>query len=176
MLTSDEFIQRLIRAGIATQETIVPCSDADIARIEDAVGLHLPDYYQQFLLAAGKCVGAFMDDCSFYYPELLQMTAEAKRMLIAFEGNRLRLPADAFVFMDRRENFLFFRTSEKLSNSIIAYEEDHRKFDDYDNTFWGYVEGELLETEAFFAKFLKTGTCDDYLRRAIHRAEQVKHL
>lgn len=176
MLTSDEFIQRLIRAGIATQETIMPCSDADIARIEDAVGLHLPDYYKQFLLAAGKCAGTFMEDCSFYYPELLEMTAEAKRMLLAFEGESLQLPVDAFVFMDRREHFQFFRTSGDSPNSIFGYQEDHHEFDEYHNPFWSYVEGELVALEDTYTDMLDSGELNDTLKRAIHRAEQVKHL
>ena len=89
-----------------------------------------------------------MKDCTFFYPEILSLNENARKMLKAYEGSSLLLPRNAFVFMDRVEQFLFFR-----GDKIYWYYEDRRYFKELTYaSFSEFLECELKALEEVRAR------------------------
>lgn len=173
MINAETFKQRLLASGIATEATIVPVSEREFEAIENRVGIKLPDDYQQFLLTAGKCAGVFMDDCDFYYPEILGLNENAKRMLDAYEDSKLCLPESAFVFLDRREQFLFFHGNTDSSGMVYRYFEESSAFEEWSPSFWQFVEDELKEVEDRIQRHPEESFWRESRERAVVRARSV---
>jgi hypothetical protein len=143
--------QRLTALGVAKPQEIVGCTDEEIARVQSASGLRLPEAYVAFLRVAGKGAGRFLTDVDLYYDKIMSLNVKAAEKLHLWEGNKLRLPEKAFVFAMRYgEQFMFFLADGKQSDPpIYLYLEGAGTFKQVANSFWEIIEGELLDLERF---------------------------
>lgn len=172
MLSSSNISGRLIDAQIAASNTIVPCTADDLKHTEDSVQLRLPTGYREFLLAAGRCAGILLEDCDWLYPEIVSLTGDSRRMLRAFEGDGLTLPATAFVCLDRRESFLFFDTDDPCCN-LWQYYEESGEFVSLETTFWQFLDEAIGKLAGFIAKQPDSKYWKTHRRRAEHRANRM---
>jgi hypothetical protein len=154
MLTAATLIDRLVAAGIATQDDIHGCTAAEVVTIEQSACCVLPRAYIEFLWAVGRGAGSFLYDQEVFYPKMLGLNAKANEILDDGEGGSLRLPDRAFVFTMRYgEQFLFFIADGARDNPpCFHYYERHGTFQPV-GTFWGFVNSELQLIEDFRRKW-----------------------
>ena len=148
MLNGDTLVQRLLAAGSAKPDQIIPCTEEDLREIAHQAPGPLPMAYLEFLYAIGRGAGRFLSDQDIYYPKMLGLNNKAKDLLRICEEGGLTLPADAFVFSVRCfEQFLFFHADGRSDNPTISHylaEEGHFRTA---GTFWNFVEEELQISE-----------------------------
>ncbi len=109
--TPQELAKMLIDAGIATPETIVACSDEEIAGIEKHFSIKLPSSYKEFLRTMGKATGDWANDVIMTYPGLVKF-CRTRAERYAAEKNFDLLPFH-FVYLIRDDVFMFFDTREQ---------------------------------------------------------------
>jgi hypothetical protein len=99
-----------------------PCSEGEVATLEQKLGVHLPAAYQEFLLWMGHGAGAFLQGTDVFY-EALPLT-DAARELLAEDNVMAPLPPDAIVFyMAQGYQFMFMRASEGENPPVYFYGE-----------------------------------------------------
>lgn len=86
--------ERLLRANLCTNETLVGCSDADLAETERTAGCELPEDYKEVMRVIGRGAGDFESDVEMFYPTVVDLTERARNL----EAGAIELPDDAFVF------------------------------------------------------------------------------
>jgi hypothetical protein len=145
MLTPEELVDRLIRAGIATLPEIAGCSDDEIAQIELSAKITLPMAYRGFLRAVGRGAGRYLNDCTAFHPKILELTPRIRRR---FEGAFL-LPTKAFVFMERMgEVFTYFEADGRSDDPpVYGWNEDLDRPELAYKSVWELFEQELIECE-----------------------------
>jgi len=154
--------KRLLSSGLATEETIVPCSELEIARLETTAPDVLPDAYKAFLRTAGRKAGLLFSDVNFFYPGILDLTERASGWLREFESP-LALPERAFVFSDRYgEQFMYFLVDGD-DPPIFLYVEGRTHFERIADSVWEIIEAELLEVEEFKRKCYNTPAWDYFV-------------
>lgn len=106
--TPQQLAQMLIDSRMATPETIIGCSQHEIATIEAQFGISLPVSYKEFLRTMGKEMGDFANDVVMTYPGIVQFCRDRGERYaneIGFE-----LSEKHFVFLIREDVFMFFDT------------------------------------------------------------------
>lgn len=108
-------------------ETLVPCTEDEIAVLEHWIKRPFPQAYREFLLWMGYWGGGLFVGSNCFYNDLRDIQEWARALL---EEDRYpgELPEDAFVFfMHQGYQFYFFRFSEGEDPPIYYYLEDHEK-------------------------------------------------
>ncbi len=126
----EHVLNEMKRLGIPNPRKFVPCTEEEVAHLEEATHLSLPQTYREFLRTMGKDADLFLMGSDFMYPQLLNLQEVAREILIedAFPQS---LPEDAFVFfMHQGYQFGFFRTSEGDDPPVYWYVEqkEHEAF------------------------------------------------
>lgn len=121
----EELAQRIIKAGFATSDTMVGCSESDIAQLEHRLGIRLPAKYKKFLLSWGKQAGDFLDDCCFLYDSLESICRPNAESLAKDHG--FELSPQSFVFLERYPLFMFFDTTQGEDPPVWLFDEDQSK-------------------------------------------------
>jgi hypothetical protein len=104
----DQAAERLIESGLATPQTLVGCSGADLQQVESAAGGPLPRVYRRFLERMGRSAGNFMRGTDVLFPEVLRLRRTAEALLREC-GAPFSLGALDFVFSSHQGyQFLFF--------------------------------------------------------------------
>ncbi len=146
-----------VNARTHVADAVHPCTEQQIAQLEQQYHLTLPAAYKEFLRWMGNGAGRFMAGDAAFYDALPQLRAFALEML-AENHVPQRLPDDAFVFsMHEGYQFLFFRTSEGDNPPV----------------YW-YGEGEPLRGDGTANAFPKRfARYSDYLVSQIAGHEQI---
>jgi hypothetical protein len=75
--TIDDFAEQLISLGLATPDTIVPCSPDEVAEVLEAQHLdQLPEQYERFLLTMGRQAGELLRGTTVFYPAIVELVDE----------------------------------------------------------------------------------------------------
>ncbi len=100
------------RSGIVASSEMHPCTDEEVAVLEQQIGQPLPAAYREFLLWIGHGAGIFLQGSDAFYQHLNHLRQSAQDLLL--ENNiTATLPEDVFVFyMHQGYQFMFFRLSE----------------------------------------------------------------
>lgn len=117
------FVERLIRAKLASPETLEGCSEKELVEIERKLGLKLPESYRCYMASLGKESGDFLSECGMFYPDVLLNKERAQTLL---ENNTdFRLKDSDFVFVERYGyQFFYFETSDGNANPpVFRYSE-----------------------------------------------------
>ena len=86
------------------------CSDADIAELEEKVGLRLPGVVRAYLARMGRRPGRFVIGSDIGYGCLHLLTGEGREMM---HDMGICLPPDAFVVLAHQGyDYLYVRTEE----------------------------------------------------------------
>ncbi len=122
------YIERILNEikilGIPNPRKFVPCTEEEVARLEQATHLTLPRAYQEFLRTMGNGTDTLLNGSDFLYPRLMRLQEGAREML-AEDSFPQKLPEDAFVFfMHQGYQFGFFRTSEGDDPPLYRYLEE----------------------------------------------------
>lgn len=113
----DSFVRRLLESGLATQETLVGCSEQDISTIEASFKLKLPEQYKEYLRKMGRKAGEFLQECSLTFPYFEDNRKTAENLL---QKTNYVLPSTAFVFVERYAcQFFFFDTVDGKDNPPV---------------------------------------------------------
>ena len=138
-------------------DTVIPCTQEQIAQLERQYQLTLPAAYREFLLWMGQGAGGFLAGDACFYEALTQLRDDALELL-AENGVSGGLPDDAFVFsMHEGYQFQFFRVSEGANPPV----------------YW-YGEGESPTNDSGTAVFRKSfDQYSDFLVSSIVGHEQV---
>jgi len=142
-----ELHERLIRSGLADENSIQGCSEYELAEIAFAARRDLPTSYREFMATFGKKAGKFMADVDMFYPGVLSLRTTADEILDDLEQQRLSLPLRAFVFGIRyKEQFVFFADSTD-DPEVCHYFSGDLKFRKIADSYWDHIEAELEEAE-----------------------------
>ena len=136
MSNEREFLERIERVarllcdrGVATEDTLLGCTTAQIDEVEADVGVPLPIVYREFLARMGCGAGRFYVGTDIQYPALLGLT-QAARELIGEDEAEIRLPEDAVVIlMHQGYQFMFVRSGEGDDPPVYYYMERTGRFD-----------------------------------------------
>lgn len=115
---SNFFVDKLLRAKLASAETIEGCSEKELVDIEKQFGIKLPQFYRTYMTILGKKSGDFLSECGMFYPDVL---LNKERALTLLENNTdFRLKDSDFVFLERYGyQFFYFETSEGNANPPV---------------------------------------------------------
>ena len=99
-------VGRLLSLGVVQPDELRPCSADEIAAIEHAAHVRLPESYQAFLRAMGRGAGQFLKSDHWYafYDDLPTVNRGVRQRL-----TDVAIPAEWFCFATRMgEAYLFF--------------------------------------------------------------------
>jgi hypothetical protein len=97
------------------------------------------------LKAAGRGAGEFMSDLTVFYPAIRGLTRRTRKDL---EGSTIKLPLNAFVFMDRMGlQTMFFRLSKNDDPPIYYWNDASKAAKKVFDGLWGFLENELAGHE-----------------------------
>ncbi len=114
---------KLIAAEMATVDSLVECTAADIAAIEHRFAIKLPGCYVYFLETMGRDPASFLSGTDFTFPELLDFREQAKELLI-YDAIDFALPTDAFVVLFHGGYvFAFLHCNDGDDPPIYLYEQ-----------------------------------------------------
>lgn len=134
-------IQRLTDAGLCTAATVRGCSAEEIRKLEQRLGIQLPDAYRTFLSVMGHGAGEFLTGTDWTYPKLFDLWDPAADLIEDNPGS-LSLPPDAFVFaMHQGYQFLFLDCSGVSNPPVRHYLEGADSFVSVAQTFTGWLSG-----------------------------------
>ncbi len=153
--TPDELVERLFAIPRFGREAMQPCSEYEIAFLEQEFNVILPESYKKFLRLMGRGAGGFLetDHWDAFYPYLLEI-GQGDQYADYCDG----LPSHYFVFASRLGGiFLFFIADGTDDEDPPVYAFG----DNYDGTFrkiydsfWGFFEEMVIYYEVFNKKGL----------------------
>ena len=112
---------RFEKLRIVRPDQLRPCTEEEVRRLGQQVGLSLPEAYKEFLLWMGHGAGGFLRGSDCFYKQLIPLQRWAVE-LMEEDGFTAPLPADAFVFlMHQGYQFDFFRTGEGDDPPVYYY-------------------------------------------------------
>lgn len=114
--------------GFDYQGQALGCSEQEIQKLEEAVGLSLPLAYKEFLDWAGNGLASFEVGSDFYYEQDLVDLQLAAREILEENNFPRKLPDDAYIFwMHNGYMFTFFCTSEGADPPVHFYRESFKE-------------------------------------------------
>ena len=121
----DELIRHRIKQGQATEADFRGCSDAEIASLESAVGLCLPDIFKAYLRLMGWSAGEMLCGSDIRFGCLHLLTEEGREEMA---GRGVTLAPDAFVFFAHQGyDYMYFLASCGAGDPPV-----HRYHSDWD--------------------------------------------
>ncbi len=111
---------------IAASNEVHPCTDAEVAQLEQQLGGPLPAAYREFLLWMGHGAGRFFVGTDYFYTDIknIEHYREGAQELLAENSVRTSIPEDAFIFyMHQGYQFMFFRLTENDNPPVYYYGE-----------------------------------------------------
>jgi len=151
MITTKQIYDRLISSGLATNNTIVGCSDEELYAIARVAGRELPVPYREFMAAFGHQAGRFLRDIDMFYPGVLSLRPIAEEIVTDYEEFNVELPPLAFVFAVRqKEQFMFFDDPGD-DPPVKFYMSGQPAITTIGRSFWDVIESELEQAEASYA-------------------------
>jgi hypothetical protein len=126
--TVESAVMQLIAEGVASQDSVKGCNEAEIAEIEKMYGLKLPTIYRQFLKRMGKEAGSFLDGTNYLCSTLSSLRRQAETLLKECNA-QLSLDKNDFIFaVHQGYQFLFFNAQTSADPAVFLYLE-------YENSF-----------------------------------------
>jgi ankyrin repeat protein len=150
-LTPDELIERLVALPDFSRYDFEPCSEGEIAILEQRFNVVLPESYKKFLRLMGKGAGSFLisDHWEAFYHELFEIARRDD-----YARRCADLPDDYFVFASRLGGIYFFFIADGTNTDdppVYSFgdgrEGTFRK--SYDS-FWGFIE-EMVDYYEYYS-------------------------
>lgn len=143
--TPEELVQRLLRVPSLEGMTLEPCSDWDIATIENAFGISLPASYKKFLGWMGRGPKYFLecDHWDAFYPDLLQMGQGEQ-----YQSRCPTLPTGYFVFASRLSYNLFF-VADGSDDDPPIYSFEGGTYQQAYESFWDFFREMVIYNEVY---------------------------
>ncbi len=133
--TVESAAMQLIAEGVASQDSVKGCSEAEIAEIEKMCGIKLPAIYRQFLKRMGKEAGSFLDGTNYLYSTLPSLRRQAETLLKEC-NTHLSLDKNDFIFAVHQDyQFLFFNVQTSDDPAVFLYLEFEKSFKQVYNHF-----------------------------------------
>jgi ankyrin repeat protein len=151
-----ELVQRLINAGIVRRDEFLPCSEKEIANLEQEHGVKLPGEYKKFLRFMGVSAGRFL--ISDHWSAFLESFDDflGKHFLEWDEEDGeppewLRdMPKNFFVFASRMGHFnLGFLADGSTDDPEIYQIDDRGNMKKAYKSIWGFIQ-EMVEYDEYY--------------------------
>ena len=98
--TMRDLVDHLLSVGLATPDTIKPCSPAEVEEVRQAQRVdRLPTQYEEFLLTAGRRAGDLLRGTDFFYPAIVRLADEMRELLVENKVTHLMRPGSVIVGM-----------------------------------------------------------------------------
>ena len=138
-LRAQSEIDRLLSLGVIRAEELLPCSEAEVAAIDRAIDLRLPESYRLYLRIMGRGAGRFLksDHWTAFYDDLLTLNKNVRKNLVG-----VAVPSDWFCFATRMgEAYLFFAADGASDDPPIQCwsEATDPKFETAFRSFWDWI-------------------------------------
>ena len=152
MDTPERILERLLATGHVRRDQFRPCSDEDIARLEQHHGVVLPEAYRLFLRTMVRGVGDFLVDDHWYafYDSLFDLgTACAAEYAPDLNAP---LPPGAFVFATRTGDcYLCFGADGTCDDPPAFGWSDNMVLHRLYESFWGWLDDLVRDYERLYA-------------------------
>jgi hypothetical protein len=125
--TAARLADTLVEYGLATPDTIRPCTPAEVAEVGADHGVpKLPAQYDEFLRVMGRRAGDLLRGTDFFYPDILGLDQDGKDLLQENDASQL-LPAGALVIgMHQGYELYWLSASGEVSWYKEGQEDVHR--------------------------------------------------
>ena len=130
----DKLFEEMSRSGVGNRNELKGCTSRQIQRLENQLGVTIPDSYRCFLLFMGQDSGRLFahDRVHVTYADVLNLTADAKAFLADSAGDnpanahKCKLPADAIVILyrDSCDDYNFIRCNHTQDSSVWHFSQD----------------------------------------------------
>ncbi|MGC7097223.1 hypothetical protein ACPZ19_21325 [Amycolatopsis lurida] len=98
--TIEELAAHLVERGLATAETLEPCTPEEVAQVREAQGVEaLPPVYEEFLLRMGRRAGDLLRGTSVFYPGIVELADEMRDLLRENKVEHLVVPGSILLGM-----------------------------------------------------------------------------
>jgi hypothetical protein len=96
--TMAELVDYLISVNMATRDTILPCSPAEVEEVRQTQGVdQLPPQYEQFLLTMGRRAGDLLRGTDFFYPAIVELADEMRELVVENNCTHLVKPDSTLI-------------------------------------------------------------------------------
>lgn len=121
--TMSRLVALLLTSGLATVDTIRPCTPAEVAEVRTDQRIeHLPPQYEDFLLTMGRQAGELLVGTDFFFPRILGLADDARGLLTENNAGHLLPPGAVIVGMHQGYELYWLAPSGELS----WYKEGHQ--------------------------------------------------
>ena len=146
-----EIEERFLASGIVTDDSLLGCTDDEIACLEESFCVKLPQVYKEFLSVFGNSSGDFLLSSKFCYGDLFESRKLAEELLLSAEDPPKL--GTLFVFYVRSNRVMYFDTAEESEDPAIYYYQQCRprpvlKFDSFTSWLRKVVDEEIELFEA----------------------------
>lgn len=118
-----DLVEHLALTGMASDETVVPCTPDEVDEIRQAQGVEqLPEQYEQFLLTMGRRAGDLLRGTTFFYPGLVELAEEMPQLLEENDATGLAREGSVFVGMHQGYQLYWLEPGDP-SGQLCWYEE-----------------------------------------------------
>jgi ankyrin repeat protein len=153
--TPDELIERLFAIPRFGRDVMRPCSEAEIARLEQEFNVILPESYKKFLRLMGRGAGGFLetDHWDAFYPYLFEIGQDDEYADYCDD-----LPEQYFVFASRLGGIFLFFIADGTDNEdppVYAFGDNYDgTFKKIYDSFWRFFEEMVVYYEVHNKKGL----------------------
>lgn len=155
-----EFVDSLIKYGLATNDELKGCSEHDIEILERHIDNKLPKIYRELLLLIGHNSGLYNRGTNFLYKDLFTITNLATETMRELS---VELPSDAFVISSHQGCiFAYFRLSEGDNPPVYSCSVSATHTIRFADSFSEYLEKSLKEATTFSNP--QIFSLEDYIR------------
>lgn len=141
----EELIERLLKVPSLEGMSLEPCSDWEIAYLEETFGVSLPESYKKFLRLMGHGPRYFLecDHWEAFYPDLFQMGQGEQ-----YQASCPALPKDYFVFASRLSYNLFF-VADGTDDDPPIYSFEWQTYKKVYESFWDFFREMVIYNEVY---------------------------
>lgn len=137
----------LVRAGIATKESILGCPTPELRTLEKQLGIRLPRAYKEFLRMLGHGAGDFASDCMWKYrdiPAIQLIAQESSNGCFVSKGDSNRNETCFAFFVLQEEFFLFFYTNQGHDPPVWNSDSEKPYFPSFSSWLWTSIDEEVV--------------------------------
>lgn len=151
ILPIEESTRKLLESGVATKQTLIGCSDVEIAELEAKFGLKLPATYKEYLGMMGKGAGWYAEDFQWKFGRLEWIRQAADDLLVVIREQAVgpndwvpKLKKSHFVMVMRYgDYFLYFDAEAGDDPPILTSDYQEPFFPSFSQWFVAGIDGEI---------------------------------
>ncbi len=148
-----DFMQEVISTGLANPSEFIGCSQTDLSKLEQTMGIKLPQVYRDFSTTMGRGAGSLHKGTDFLYESLFHLKDDFAYVLREDNCSHFLQP-DVFVFSAHQGVIyhFFYTWADDQDPAVYAYLEGDRKTKYINSSFSGFLSQGLKEEKVIIER------------------------